>query len=78
MTEVISVGISFPKEVLAKIDSMRRDVPRSRYLLRLIESAVQSGEKHVYKECNISDKLADNQDQLDSSCEPAIKRSRST
>jgi metal-responsive CopG/Arc/MetJ family transcriptional regulator len=42
MTEIISVGISFPKIVLTKIDSKRGDVSRSRYLLRVIENALQS------------------------------------
>lgn len=77
MTKAVSVEISYPKEVLTKIDSERRDVPRSRYLLRLVESAVQSEEKHVCDICNIPDALV-SKDSLDSSCEPAIKRSRST
>jgi hypothetical protein len=33
----IAVGISLPKEILSKIDIDRGDVPRSRYLLRLLE-----------------------------------------
>lgn len=73
MTKVISAGIS-PKEVLTKIDSECRDVHRS---LRLIDSAVQADEKHVCDGCNVSDALV-SKDLLDSSCKPAIKRSRST
>ena len=32
-----SVGISLPKEIIQKIDKERLDVPRSRYLLRIIQ-----------------------------------------
>lgn len=37
MSNKITVGISLPKEKLAQIDSQRGDVPRSRFLLRLLE-----------------------------------------
>lgn len=37
--ESIPVGISLPKMVISKIDSERRDVSRSRYILRLIQRA---------------------------------------
>ena len=37
MSNTISVGISFPKKVIEQIDMDRKDIPRSRYLLRLIE-----------------------------------------
>jgi hypothetical protein len=37
MQYTIAVGISFPKKIMAKIDSERGDVPRSRFLLRLLE-----------------------------------------
>lgn len=33
------VSLTFPKEILAKIDYSRGDIPRSRYILRLIEKA---------------------------------------
>ena len=33
----IPVGISFPKELLERIDEMRGDVARSRFILRMIE-----------------------------------------
>lgn len=48
MIDVISVGISFPKKILTRIDSERGDVPRSRYLLRVIENILQSKDN---KEC---------------------------
>ena len=34
-----AVSLTFPKEILAKIDESRGDVSRSRYVLRLIEKA---------------------------------------
>lgn len=37
MQNSISVGISFPKNVIEKIDSERGDISRSKYLLRIIE-----------------------------------------
>ncbi len=57
MIDVISVGISFPKKILTRIDSERGDVPRSRYLLRVIENLLQSKDN---KECkqNCDDKNA--------------------
>ena len=42
-----SIGLSLPIEVMARIDSERGDVSRSRYLYRLIEKAYQNAE---YKE----------------------------
>ena len=39
MQKSIAVGISLPKDLLSKIDVERRDVPRSRYLQRLVEKA---------------------------------------
>jgi hypothetical protein len=38
MQSTIAVGISLPKQIMAKIDSERGDVPRSRFLLRLLEN----------------------------------------
>jgi hypothetical protein len=38
MQDKIVIGISFPKKILEIIDSQRGDVPRSRYLLRLLEN----------------------------------------
>jgi hypothetical protein len=36
MTKVNSVGISLPSEIISKIDAQRGDVPRSRYILRVL------------------------------------------
>jgi len=36
----VPVGISLPTKLIEKIDTERKDVPRSRYILRLIEKEV--------------------------------------
>lgn len=46
MQNSISVGISFPKNVIEKIDSERGDISRSKYLLRILErSCLENDEK---------------------------------
>ncbi|PWU81760.1 MAG: hypothetical protein DLM72_05340 [Candidatus Nitrosopolaris wilkensis] len=37
MQSYIAVGISLPREIIEKIDVARGDVPRSRFLLRILE-----------------------------------------
>jgi metal-responsive CopG/Arc/MetJ family transcriptional regulator len=37
MVKSIPVGISIPENILEQIDKDRKDVPRSRYLLRVLE-----------------------------------------
>jgi hypothetical protein len=37
MQSSIGIGISLPKELMKKIDIDRGDIPRSRYMLRLLE-----------------------------------------
>ncbi len=62
MQSTIAVGISLPKEIITKIDSERGDIPRSRYLLRLLEKMYKSnknGEK-------LSVNTENSQDPLDS------------
>jgi hypothetical protein len=39
MSKNIIFGVSFPREIVHKIDKDRGDIPRSRFLLRLIETA---------------------------------------
>jgi metal-responsive CopG/Arc/MetJ family transcriptional regulator len=39
VNNAISVGISLPEQIIQKIDKDRGDVPRSRFLLRLVEHA---------------------------------------
>lgn len=46
MQNSISMGISFPKKVIEKIDEERGDIPRSKYLLRIIErTCLENDEK---------------------------------
>ena len=37
MQTSIAVGISLPKKIVTKIDRDRGDIPRSRYVLRILE-----------------------------------------
>ena len=39
MQKIIAVGISLPKKIVERIDNDRQDVPRSRYVLRLLENS---------------------------------------
>jgi metal-responsive CopG/Arc/MetJ family transcriptional regulator len=39
-----AVSLTFPKEILAKIDESRGDISRSRYVLRLIEKAYKDND----------------------------------
>ena len=42
MQKSVAIGLSLTKEILAKIDTERGDVSRSRYILRLIEKSVSN------------------------------------
>ena len=44
MTTSKPIGISLPKEIIKKIDIERQDIPRSKYLLRIIEKLYQKKE----------------------------------
>lgn len=39
MQTSISVGISLPQDIILRIDAQRGDIPRSRWVLRLLEIA---------------------------------------
>jgi metal-responsive CopG/Arc/MetJ family transcriptional regulator len=39
-------GVTLPSKTLEKLDEIRGDIPRSRYLLRLVERALQEQEKN--------------------------------
>ncbi len=41
-TNVKSAGISFPLRILDTIDKERGDIPRSKYVLRILENAIQT------------------------------------
>jgi metal-responsive CopG/Arc/MetJ family transcriptional regulator len=43
-SKYVQLGISLPKEIVDIIDEIRKDVPRSRYILRLIEKSLTSFE----------------------------------
>jgi hypothetical protein len=43
MQKYSATGISFPNEVLLKIDTERGDISRSRYILRQLEKVPQAG-----------------------------------
>ena len=42
MQKYSQVGISFPKDILSKMDAKCGDVSRSRYMLRLLEKVLQT------------------------------------
>lgn len=53
MQERIPVGLSMPRTFITKIDSERGDIPRSRYVIRLIETGIiekEKGEREGHKE----------------------------
>jgi metal-responsive CopG/Arc/MetJ family transcriptional regulator len=47
MTEVTTLGISLPKTLVKRIDDDRGDIPRSRFLLRLVERAYSTPKETV-------------------------------
>ena len=40
MKNTIAVGISIPKKIMMQIDEQRGDVPRSKYILRIIQGRI--------------------------------------
>jgi len=40
------VGISFPKTMLEQLDTIREDIPRSRYIQRLLEKHLHIEDKN--------------------------------
>ena len=45
MAKVNSVGISLPTEIISKIDIERGDIPRSRYILRVLQDTYSKRRK---------------------------------
>ena len=37
-------GINFPRDISDKLDSIRGDIPRSKFLLRLVEKKIQESQ----------------------------------
>jgi metal-responsive CopG/Arc/MetJ family transcriptional regulator len=42
MDKTVKLGITLPKSIIQRIDKKRGDIPRSRYILRSIESYLGS------------------------------------
>lgn len=61
--QVIPIGISFPKEPSLKIDSERREIPRSRFVVRILKDSTYAGREAKKKDCDIETKTR--QDSLD-------------
>jgi len=47
MKRYISTGLSLPTELMQKIDSERGDIPRSRFLVRLLQKAYPMTESQL-------------------------------
>jgi metal-responsive CopG/Arc/MetJ family transcriptional regulator len=43
------LGISLPKQIVTQIDEKRGDVPRSRYLLRILENVLEYKDSKMCK-----------------------------
>ncbi|MGE4119459.1 MAG: hypothetical protein AB7F29_16450 [Candidatus Nitrosocosmicus sp.] len=54
MEKIIPIGISLPKILIEEIDVKRKDVPRSRFVLRILENSLQ-GDGTDKKEKNSHD-----------------------
>lgn len=59
MTEIIS--ISFPEELRKKIDMIRGDIPRSKYIVRLVESTLTNEKSFVDASAGKSSEAANQQ-----------------
>ncbi|HZI70256.1 MAG TPA: hypothetical protein VFD60_03745 [Nitrososphaeraceae archaeon] len=53
MQKTKGIGISLPKEFMQKIDVERGDVPRSRYVLRILEKQYTFDGKKVAEGCSL-------------------------
>ncbi len=65
MQDSISAGISLPKDILSKIDEERGDIPRSRYILRILERTYLNEETQGH-EIRIEDSSASSGHTLES------------
>jgi metal-responsive CopG/Arc/MetJ family transcriptional regulator len=55
MQNMIAVGISIDKEILAEIDKERGDVSRSRYLLKMLRAGLLQKNKKPKNKKGLSD-----------------------
>jgi metal-responsive CopG/Arc/MetJ family transcriptional regulator len=47
MDNTVKLGITLPKSIVQKIDQKRGDIPRSRYIRRVIERYLGSSRKDI-------------------------------
>jgi metal-responsive CopG/Arc/MetJ family transcriptional regulator len=47
MDKTVKLGITLPKSIIQRIDKKRGDIPRSRYILRSIESYLGRSSKET-------------------------------
>jgi metal-responsive CopG/Arc/MetJ family transcriptional regulator len=41
MQDVINMGLTLPRDLVKKVDKVRGDIPRSRFIRRLLEQVVE-------------------------------------
>jgi hypothetical protein len=41
MNKVVKFGMTLPHQVLQRMDEVRGDIPRTKYILRLVENALK-------------------------------------
>jgi hypothetical protein len=63
MTKVNSVGISLPAEIISKIDAERGDIPRSRYILRVLLGTYSTKRRALKEEGRSSTAIKNNNSQ---------------
>lgn len=71
MQDSQSVGISLPVSLLKRIDSERGDIPRSRFLLRLLQKLSYDNIETYIQDVNKKDSV-DQRTEIPQSTEPLI------
>jgi hypothetical protein len=71
MQDSQSVGISLPVSLLKRIDSERGDIPRSRFLLRLLQKLSYDNIETYRQDVNKKDSV-DQRTEIPQSTEPLI------
>jgi metal-responsive CopG/Arc/MetJ family transcriptional regulator len=76
MTKANSVGISLPTEIISKLDTERGDIPRSRYILRVLRDTYSKRNKPKEEErSSTATKIINRQDSPDCGIEtPKARR----
>lgn len=44
ITEIKYFGVNFPKDLVEQVDKIRGDIPRSKFLLRLVEKKIRESQ----------------------------------